>query len=143
MSSFARRAALAASLLVPLAVLAQAADTPAAPAPAPQVALQLPTARVGGLWCGDGLLHEFSLQIAQHASRVNGKLVRKGRERDIVGHVEGSIVHADQVSQYPDHHEKLDLEAVGDQLRVTAGTGILALLRGQSFRRAAGAVCSG
>jgi hypothetical protein len=111
-----------------------AADT--AP-PDEAVAARASPARVGGLWCGAGLLGDFSLEIVQRHRDVSGKLVRKGRVREITGHVDGSMLRTD-----PQRNESLDLQAVGDELRIAAGTGPLALLRGQSFRRASEASCS-
>lgn len=94
-------------------------------------------ASVGGLWCGAGLLHEFSLEIAQHLQNVEGKLVRKGRVREITGHVEGSLVKVD-----PQRDHTMELRVQGDELRIIGATGVLALATGQSFTRAAGASCS-
>lgn len=127
------RAAAAAALACSLVALpVQAAGIDAAD----QVAMLPPAAGVGGVWCGDGPLQGFTLDIAQHARDVEGKLIRKGRVREITGHVEGAMIRTD-----PQRDHVLELQAVGEKLRVTAGTGILALLRGQSFSRAAGAAC--
>ena len=94
-------------------------------------------ASVGGLWCGAGLLSEFSLEIAQHLQNVQGKLVRKGRVREITGHVEGSLVKVD-----PQRDHTMELRIQGDELRIIGATGVLALATGQSFTRAAGASCT-
>jgi hypothetical protein len=94
-------------------------------------------ASVGGLWCGAGLLSEFSLEIAQHLQNVEGKLVRKGRVREITGHVEGSLVKVD-----PQRDHTMELRIQGDELRIIGATGVLALATGQSFTRAAGASCT-
>lgn len=96
------------------------------------------TAQVGGLWCGTGPLHSYSLEIEQHAQQLAGKLRRRERVHEITGHVEGDRVITD-----PQRNESLELRAQGDQLRVTDGTGILMILRGQTFTRAAGTSCTG
>lgn len=96
-------------------------------------------AQVAGLWCGTGPLHEFSLQIAQSSGTVEGKLRRKQRERHITGRVEGRTVTTDTY----DKVGGLVLEAVGDELQVTGGSGPLVLLRGQAFARARGETCAG
>lgn len=117
-----------------IAGLTFAADS----APADEaVAARGAPARVGGLWCGAGLLGDFSLEIVQRHREVTGKLVRKGRVREITGHVEGSMLRTD-----PQRNESLELQALGDELLIAAGTGPLALLRGQSFRRASDGSCS-
>jgi hypothetical protein len=94
-------------------------------------------ASIGGLWCGAGLLHEFSLDIAQRMQNVEGKLARKGRVREITGHVEGSLVKVD-----PQRDHSMELRVQGDELRIVAATGMLALATGQSFMRAAGGSCT-
>jgi hypothetical protein len=131
------RGARSAALLLAMAGLAGltfAADS----APADEaVAARGTPARVGGLWCGAGLLGDFSLEIVQRHRDVTGKLVRKGRVREITGHVEGSMLRTD-----PQRNESLELQALGDELLIAAGTGPLALLRGQSFRRASDGSCS-
>lgn len=135
-----RPAALVAALFstcTALALPAAATESlPAGDAPE-QVSMRTAPAHVGGLWCGVGLLHEFSLDIAQRAQRVEGKLVRKNRVREITGNVEGTTVRTD-----PQRNETLELRAEAGQLRVTSGTGPLALLIGQSFARAAGDACT-
>jgi hypothetical protein len=92
---------------------------------------------VGGLWCGAGLLHEFRLEIAQQAHRVEGRLIRKNRIREITGRVEGALLRTDT---YRD--EWMELQAEGDELRIVGATGILALAQGQFFTRAHGATCT-
>lgn len=94
--------------------------------------------QVAGLWCGTGPLHEFSLQIAQDAGAVEGKLRRKQRERHITGRIEGRTVITDTY----DKVGGLVLEAVGNELQVTGGSGPLVLLRGQVFARARGESCA-
>ncbi|MDB5900068.1 MAG: hypothetical protein JWP22_2380 [Ramlibacter sp.] len=124
-------------LLAGAALGAQAADLSPADADAQAVAARGTPARVGGLWCGIGLLGEFSLEIAQRYHDFEAKLVRKGRVREITGHIEGAKLRTD-----PQRNETLELEALGDRLRITGGTGPLALARGQSFARATGNSCA-
>lgn len=135
-----RKAAVLVVLLPTLAAAAFAAaateSVPAADAPE-QLSLRSSTARVGGIWCGVGLLRDFTLEIAQRAQLVDAKLVRKGRVREITGRVDGATLRTD-----PQRNETLELRAEGGQLRVTDGTGPLALLVGQSFARAAGDTCT-
>lgn len=95
------------------------------------------TAQVGGLWCGTGPLHSYSLEIEQHAQELAGKLRRRERVHEITGHVVGNRVITD-----PQRNQSLELQAMGNQLRVTDGTGLLMILRGQTFTRAAGATCT-
>jgi hypothetical protein len=92
---------------------------------------------VGGLWCGAGLLREFTLEIAQQYHEVEGRLIRKGRVREITGRVEGAMLKTD-----PQRNETMELLAQGNELRITAATGVLALARGQFFTRAVGGSCS-
>lgn len=111
--------------------------TQAAPA-ASAVALRQPGfAVVDGLWCGAGLLREFSLEIAQQYQKVQAKLVRKGRVRELTGHVEGSLVKAD-----PQRDHTMELLAQDNELRIVAATGMLALAKGQGFTRAVGGSCT-
>ncbi|MCC2673400.1 MAG: hypothetical protein K0R58_347 [Ramlibacter sp.] len=93
--------------------------------------------KVGGLWCGVGLLHEFRLEMAQHFNQLEARLVRKNRVRQITGRIEGSTVVTD-----PQRNHTLELQALGNELRVTAGTGPLALLKGQAFTRATADSCT-
>lgn len=129
-----RPAALAAAALalcaLPLAAGANPASSPE------QVAMRQGTANVGGLWCGAGLLHEFTLEIAQHYQDVQGKLVRKTRVREITGHVHGSVVKTD-----PQRDHTMELLAQGNELRIVGATGMLALAKGQFFTRASGGSC--
>jgi len=96
------------------------------------------TASIGGLWCGAGLLHEFTLEIAQQVATVQARLIRKSRVREISGHVEGSRVLLD-----PQRDHTMELQAQGDELRIVTGSGVLALAAGQSFTRASGGTCKG
>jgi hypothetical protein len=92
--------------------------------------------RVDGLWCGIGLLHEFSLQISQQYQAFEARLSRNGRTRDITGHIEGSTLRTD-----PQRNVTLVLRAIGDELRITHGTGQFVLAQGQGFARAQGGGC--
>lgn len=95
-------------------------------------------ASVGGLWCGAGLLHEFTLDISQHSADVQGKLVRKAKVREITGKVEGTRVKVD-----PQREHTMELAAEGNELRIVSASGVLALATGQSFTRAVGGSCKG
>jgi hypothetical protein len=124
-------AALAAASLLPLAAQS------AAPA-AEQVSLRHAPAPVGGLWCGAGLLTGFTLDIAQQSQQIDARLIRKGRvRREITGHMEGAVLRTD-----PQRDHTMELLAAGNELRIVAGTGQLALAKGQFFTRAVGASCS-
>jgi hypothetical protein len=107
------------------------------PAAMTQVAGRGAPIKVGGLWCGAGLLRDFTLDIAQHFDLIEARLVRKGRVRQITGRIEGSTLRAD-----PQRDHTMELQALGNELRITAGTGVLALARGQSFTRASGGSCT-
>jgi hypothetical protein len=133
MQSAVPRAALAALIALVTMTLAAQAE-----APSEQVAVrQGSTANVGGLWCGAGLLNEFTLEIVQQLQAVQGRLTRKARVREITGHVEGALVKTD-----PQRNESMELLAEGNSLRIVGATGLLALARGQSFTRAAGGSCT-
>lgn len=138
MLSVSRPFAMAALLALGAPLGAAAASSLPPQAPAEQVGLrQGGFASVGGLWCGAGLLHEFTLEIAQQLQNVQGRLVRKGRVREITGRVEGRTIKVD-----PQRDHTMELRAQGDELRITGATGVLALATGQSFTRAAGGSCS-
>ena len=97
-----------------------------------------PVAAFDGLWCGTGLLHEFSLHLSQRRQDVQGTLVRRDRRRELEGHVDGATLHTQAT-----RHGSLVLERAGDELRVTGGDGMLAMARGATFQRASGAACTG
>ena len=118
-------------------MLLAAALAPAAQAVGTGIAARATPLKVGGLWCGDGLLREFSLEIAQQFDLVEARLVRKGRVREITGRIDGRTIRAD-----PQRNHTMELQALGNELRITDGTGVLALARGQSFSRASGGSCS-
>jgi hypothetical protein len=117
-----RRLLLPALLLAMLALPAHAA-TPA---------------QVQGLWCGTGPLHEFSLRLTQRLQEVEGLLSRRGRDRELHGRIDGSVLRTQSTKV-----GALVLEARRDELLITGGDGIIALARGTSFRRAAGGSCGG
>jgi hypothetical protein len=130
------RPAAAAAALLALAALTTVQASAALPAE--QVSLrQGTTANVDGLWCGAGLLRDFTLEIAQHYRDVQGRLVRKARVREITGHVEGALVKTD-----PQRDHSMELLAQGNELRIVGATGMLALAKGQFFTRAAGGSCT-
>lgn len=95
-------------------------------------------ARVEGLWCGNGLLREFSLRLSQQYQQARGELVRRDRVRAIEGTIDGRVLRT-QATRVG----ALVLEQVGEELKVVDGDGPLAMARGTSFRKAAGAGCAG
>ena len=101
-----------------------------------RVHLWVVPARFEGQWCGTGPIHEFSLQLSQEHQQVQGRLVRRERERVIEGRVEGATLRT-QATRIG----SLVLERHGDELRVTGGDGPLALAQGATFRRADGGGC--
>lgn len=120
------------------AVLLALTALPPAQADAARPQRDVPLAAFGGLWCGTGLLHEFSLQLSQQRQDVQGTLVRRERRRELEGHVEGATLHTQAT-----RHGSLVLERAGDELRVTGGDGLLAMARGATFQRASGGACTG
>jgi hypothetical protein len=131
---YSRRVAIAASLWA-LALLPLGAQA-ASPSPEP-VSLRHAPAPVGGLWCGAGLLTGFTLDIAQQSRQIDARLIRKGRVREITGHMEGAMLRTD-----PQRDQTMELIAAGNELRIVDATGKLALTKGQFFTRAAGGSCS-
>lgn len=94
--------------------------------------------RVDGLWCGTGLLREFSLDLAQaSADEVSGTLARKDRKRELHGRLEGNVLHTQSTKV-----GSLVLELEGGQLRIIGGEGPLALAQGMAFTRARGLACA-
>jgi len=135
------RSAAAAAFALALAgtpLLAQptSSSPPAAPG-GEQVSMFATPLAVGGLWCGAGLLREFTLEIAQRYEDISARLIRKGKVREITGRLEGARMRTD-----PQRDHTMDLLVEGDQLRIIGATGVLALARGQFFTRAAGASCT-
>ena len=103
-----------------------------------KVHLWVVPARVEGLWCGNGPLHEFSLRLSQQYQQVQGSLVRRNRVRAISGRIDGSTLRTDATRA-----GALVLTMAGNELSVTGAEGALALVRGATFRRATGAACDG
>jgi hypothetical protein len=132
-----RFAALLSAAVLSAAALAQSAAAPsrdgAANADAPTT-----VAEFDGLWCGTGLLHEFSLRLRQRREDVLGTLVRRDKVREIEGRVRGTVLHTQNTKI-----GSLLLERAGDVLRITGGDGIIALARGATFQRAPGSACAG
>jgi hypothetical protein len=135
-----RSAAVAAFALAlagaPLLAQATPSSLPAAPR-AEQVTMLGAPLTVGGLWCGAGLLRDFTLEIAQQYHDFSARLIRKGKVREITGRVEGARVRTD-----PQRNETMDLLVEGNELRIIGATGVLALAKGQFFTRAPGASCT-
>lgn len=105
--------------------------------PAPQVvASRDQPASIEGLWCGIGLLHDYSIQVHQKYREFEAMLHRRDRSRPVTGRIEGDRIVTD-----PQKNIVLELRAIGDELRITNGTGQFALARGQGFFRAPGASC--
>lgn len=124
--------------LAAVAVLVSLAALPAAQAESAPSRRDAPVAAFDGLWCGTGLLHEFSLHLSQQRQDVQGTLVRRERRRELEGRVEGASLLTQST-----RHGSLVLERAGDELRVTGGDGLLAMARGATFQRASGAACAG
>lgn len=120
-------------LLAP--TLARAGDQPGSPSM--QQTRGNPV-QVDGLWCGIGLLHEFTLQINQQYHAFDAQLSRKGKTREVTGQIEGSTLRTD-----PQRNVVLVLKAMNDELRIIQGTGQFALAQGQGFARAQGSSCGG
>jgi len=95
------------------------------------------SSKVDGLWCGSGLLHEFSLRLAQQQHDVNGTLVRRDRVRELTGRIDGNVLRTQTTKV-----GALVLEVEGDAMRVIDGEGQLALVRGMSFNRVRGSSCT-
>jgi hypothetical protein len=93
-----------------------------------------------GLWCGNGLLHEFKLRLmpGDQRNEVEGVISRKDRVRPVHGSIEGSTLRT-QATKYG----SLVLKLAGNELRIIGGDGPLALASGTSFRRASGDACGG
>lgn len=128
-------AVLAAALLAATTFAQPAAQPPRAASPA-----EPPThvAEFDGMWCGTGLLHEFSLRLRQQHEDVLGTLVRRDKVREIEGRVRGTVLHTQNTKI-----GSLLLERAGDVLRITGGDGVIALARGATFQLAPGGACAG
>jgi hypothetical protein len=97
-----------------------------------KVHLWVVPARVQGLWCGTGLLRGSALEFSQRYQQVSGTLTYRNRSRVIEGRIQGASLNF-----ATGRNGELGLELQGDELRITAAQGDLALARGQSFQRAA------
>jgi SAM-dependent methyltransferase len=102
-----------------------------------KVHLWVVPARMAGLWCGAGPLRDYSLRLKQQHQQAEGEIARPGRSWTIEGRIEGTVLKTESTRV-----GSLTLELDGDALKVTRGEGPLTLLRGQSFRKAAGDTCS-
>jgi hypothetical protein len=102
-----------------------------------KVALPVVPAQVAGLWCGEGLLHEARLELAQHYQEFDGTLRHRQRSRHVEGSIEGNILRTPGGSA-----GELVLEVQGVHLRIRTAGGPLALAQGMGFRRAVGEHCS-
>ena len=100
---------------------------------APQA--RTPATKVDGLWCGTGLLHEFSLRLAESYHDVTGTLSRRDRVRELHGRMDGNMLRTQSTKV-----GALVLELQGDALRIVDGEGQLALVREPLL--AAGDSCS-
>jgi len=93
---------------------------------------------IEGLWCGTGLLHEFSLRLTLASDEdVSGTLSRKQRKRELRGRFQGNLLR-----MQPTKVGSLVLELQGAQLRIIGGEGQLALAQGLVFMRANGPACA-
>lgn len=129
------RCSVAAAAVVLLGAPALAATQ--APSAGEPVLLRNAPAAVGGLWCGAGLLRDFTLEIAQQVQRVEAKLKRRGKVREITGRLDGALLRTD-----PQRDQTMELLAQGNELRIVGATGALALTKGQFFTRAVGGSCT-
>lgn len=91
-----------------------------------------------GLWCGNGLLHKYSLKLTSGdmLGEVDGLLSRGTRSRELHGNVEGSTLRTEAT-----RYGTLMLTLIGSELRITGADGALTLVKGGSFRRAEGEAC--
>lgn len=108
----------------------------AAEAPDPSPSPEAPGAmNLAGRWCGGARLHEFKLDIEQQGQFVHATLMRKSRVHEIDARLEGGVLRARA------RGHTLELRPVGSKLRITRGTGILAMAEGQFFTRAEARNC--
>lgn len=130
------RSLAAAAALVGGAVLSSAAPASAFAQPAQAVPARAPV-MVAGLWCGAGLLHSYALDIVQEYQRIEARLIRRGRVHELTGQMDGPVLRAD-----PQRDHTMELLAQGNELRIIAASGLLALAQGQFFTRAVGGSCT-
>ena len=101
-----------------------------------KVHLWVVPARVEGLWCGTGLLSDFSLKLNQQYQELTGTLTRNQRVREVHGRINGNRIRTEAV-----RHGSLVLEVRGLDLRIVGGEGPLMLTRGGNFQRSLGSGC--
>ena len=101
-----------------------------------KVHLWIVPARIEGLWCGSGLLRDFSLRIQQHFQEIDATLTRGDRAREIQGRMSGAVLRTQSTRV-----GSLEITQEGTQLRITGGDGSLAMARGATFSRTQGAAC--
>ena len=100
-----------------------------------KVHLWVVPARVDGLWCGGAV--GTTLRFVQRYQAITGTLAWRDRSRVLVGQINGTEVRA-----LGGRLGALVLQAQGDdELRVASSRAELALLRGQTFRRASADRC--
>jgi SAM-dependent methyltransferase len=93
-------------------------------------------ARFEGLWCAHPLLGPASLQLTQQFQEVQGRYVRRQREREGSGRIEGRRLHF-QTREGP-----LALELAGETLQVAGDVGRLPVPPGfPLFTRAKSGTC--
>ena len=101
-----------------------------------KVHLWVVPAQVAGLWCGEGLLRDASLDLSQRYQEFEGTLRHRQRSRPVAGRIEGNTLRAQGGKA-----GELVLQMQGGQLRLLAAGGPLALAQGMAFHRAAGGHC--
>lgn len=110
---------------------AWAGETPESPA----------AAKVAGLWCGEGLLASYRLELTQQSQEVSGKIHRRERSWPIAGHLEGARLTTEDTPV-----GSLVLERQGERegavLRLVGGKGPVALAAGTRFTAAKGGDCA-
>lgn len=104
-----------------------------------KVHLWVVPARVEGQWCGAGLLRGTGLNLVQRHQEFEGTLVRGDRTRTVEGRIEGTTLRTSRETS--GRAGELVLELQGEQLRIIAAGGPLALAQGMSFVRANGPRC--
>lgn len=129
----------------PFAALLYIALCGALPALQPAWAGETPespvAAKVAGLWCGEGLLASYRLELTQQSQEVSGKIHRRERSWPIAGHLEGARLTTEDTPV-----GSLVLERQGERegavLRLVGGKGPVALAAGTRFTAAKGGDCA-
>ena len=102
-------------------------------------------AQVAGLWCGEGELRNFSVELAQSFQQFDGALRRQvGRRqqaRGLSGSIAGPVLQASSMTAASSAAAQLRIELQDDTLRVIEADGDLADLRGMALRRPVGGRC--